>query len=143
MQNNCVSCGNLCSTSAKFCPKCGHPNPTEPLKTLTEQVENKTTNIIISICGLVFLAWIFAPQNKFYLLFALGLIAISLVTVYGFLAKSAINWKRNLINLSILPFLIWAYFSYQSHNYLQMFLGILLAIPGIVIHFKHGNIEDK
>jgi 4-hydroxybenzoate polyprenyltransferase len=143
MQNNCVSCGYLCSTSAKFCPKCGHPNPTEPLKTLTEQVENKTTNIIISICGLMFLAWIFAPQNKFYFLFALGFLSILLVTIYGFLAKSAINWKRSLINLSIIPFLILAYSSYQSHNYLQMFLGILLAAPGIVFLYKYGDIKDK
>lgn len=141
MQEKCVVCGHLCSTNAISCPSCGHPNPTEQLKSLTYRVEEKTTSWILVICGVVFLGWIFAPENKFYILLMLGLSAVALIIVFNFLIKCAINWERSLGIILAAPFMIWAFVSYEDKNYFHVFLAAIFSLPGFIIYLKNSDLK--
>lgn len=69
---NCPICGNLCSSQAAACPKCGHPINQTNQKTESEIVNNPSQKPSIG-SGLRAVLWIFFA---FSLLYALGAIRI-------------------------------------------------------------------
>ena len=128
MQNNCVSCGNLCSTSAKFCPKCGHPNPTESLKTLTEQVKNKSTQLsTITYAG--FRKRFFAFLIDFFITWVISIIigVIILACLYfsplQMYIRDDFDGSITLISVISIVLVQWLYFSIMESSSSQATLG--------------------
>lgn len=141
LQNLCIECGHKCSPAAKACPSCGQPNPTSPPKPLTDQIEEKTGLWIFAIAAFVFLVWVFAPRDKFYIVLAIGIALAILIMFFGFLAKSIINWEKTIGYVLSAPFAIWGMISYHDKNYLHLFFAVVLALPGLFIIYK--NSQDR
>lgn len=141
VQNLCIECGHKCSPAAKACPSCGQPNPTSPPKPLTDQIEEKTGLWIVLIAAFVFLVWLFAPRDKFYIVLGVGIVIVLLIMFFGFLAKSIINWEKTIGYILMFPFVIWGMISYHDKNYMYLFFAAVLALPGLIIIFK--NSQDR
>lgn len=141
VQHLCIVCGHKCSPAAKACPSCGQPNPTSPPKSLTDQIEGKTGLWILVIAVFVFLAWLFAPRDKFYIVLGLGIALALLIMLFGFLAKSIINWEKSIGYLLLTPFAIWGFISYHDKNYTHLAWAVLLSLPGLYVILKHS--DDK
>lgn len=141
MQNSCVECGHRCSPAAKACPNCGQPDPTSPPLSLTNQIEGSTGCLVMLIAAFVFLTWIFAPSDKFYIVLFIGIGLAILIMLLGFLAKSIVNWEKSIGYVLVMPCLIWGMISYHDKNYGHLFLAVLIGLPGVVILLK--STEDR
>jgi glycerol uptake facilitator-like aquaporin len=138
---SCLTCGHECAKSAKACPNCGQPDPTNLPPTVYEKIEKYRFGSFLVIGLFVFITWLIAPIDKFILVALVGAGIFIVICILLFFVSQTINWKRSL---GIVLFLIpagWGFYSYEHHEYLKVFIAAILSIPGIYITLV--NLEDK
>ena len=138
---SCVTCGHPCSNSAKACPKCGQPDPTNLPLTVDEGIEKYRSLSLLVISLFVFVTWIFASTEKFYVVALVGLGIFVVICLLGFFSSLAINWKRTVGAILLFIPAVWGIESYKDHEYLKVFIVAILSLPGLYIYLV--NLESK
>ena len=137
---SCLTCGHECSKSEKACPNCGQPDPTSLPPTVYEKID-KYTNLSFLVIGLfVFITWLFAPEDKFFMVMLAGLAIWVLIFFSGVLLNLIINWKRTIGFIFSTIALGYGYSFYENHEYLKVFIAGIFFLLGVWIF---GNNEEN
>jgi O-antigen/teichoic acid export membrane protein len=140
--SSCLTCGHDCSKSAKACPNCGQPDPTNLPPTNSEKLETYLVFLAIGVTVYLLLAWIFSSSMTTFIIAAIiGAVIFALAFLFIHLAKAVVNWERSIGFILFLPPAIWGFINFNDHQYLKVFIAAILCMPGLYIIII--NSDDK
>ena len=137
-----MTCGHDCSTSAKACPNCGQPDPTNLPPTSSEKIDTYSVFIYLGFVVFLLLAWMLSSSTTTFIVVAvMGGIIFAFAIFSSFLAKAVINWERSIGYILFFPPAIWGFVTFNDQQYLKVLVAAILSLPGLYIIIK--NKEDK
>ena len=140
--SSCLTCGHDCSKSAKACPNCGQPDPTNLPPTNSEKIDIYHVFICLGLLVFLLLAWVLSSSITTFIFAAvIGGVIFALALFSTLLAKAVVNWERSIGYMLALPPAIWGFINFDDQQYLKVFIAVILCMPGIYI--IHKNRDDK
>jgi len=138
---SCLTCGHDCAKNAKACPNCGQPDPTNLPPTVYEKIEKYRVGSFLVIGLFIFITWLFAPEDKFFMVMIAGISIFVLIFFSGTLLYLIINWKRTIGIILFFIALGLGMEFYENHKYLKVFIAGIFSLLGLLITIN--NWENK